>query len=170
VQVVARQGRENTEEFRALYEQEFPRLWRALLAWSGSRQVAEDAASEAFAQALGRSDLRDPAAWVWRVGFRLAGRELGRRGSTSPLPEGHDPADPTDRHALSAGTIDLLDGLSVLSHQQRGALVLTAGFGLSSSEAAELLDTTPVTVRVQAHRARRRLRNRLSTSEVPAHG
>jgi hypothetical protein len=33
--------------------------------------------SEAFAQALARGDgIRDPAAWVWRVAFLVAGAEL----------------------------------------------------------------------------------------------
>lgn len=151
------------EDFRVLYEQEYPRLWRALLAWSGSPQVAEDAASEAFAQAIDRTDLRHPAAWIWRVGFRLAGRELGRRRSVVALTDEDDVADDSDVAAMSTATLDLLVGLRTLSDQQRGAVVLTDGFGLSSSQAAQILGTSPTTIRVQAHRARRHLRSSMST-------
>jgi DNA-directed RNA polymerase specialized sigma24 family protein len=39
-------------------------LWRALVAFSGDREVASDAVAEAFAQAIGReSQLRDPQRW-----------------------------------------------------------------------------------------------------------
>ena len=37
-----------------LYRQQAPRMWRALTAYSGSREVAQDAVAEAFAQAIAR--------------------------------------------------------------------------------------------------------------------
>ena len=51
-----------------MYREQGVRMWRAVLLASGSREVADDAVAEAFAQALRRGEaLRDPAAWVWRV-------------------------------------------------------------------------------------------------------
>jgi predicted RNA polymerase sigma factor len=59
----------------AVYRTDGPAIWRALLAYTGDSAVAEDALSEAFAQALGRGDaLRDPARWIWRVAFRICRR------------------------------------------------------------------------------------------------
>lgn len=152
----------------ALYDREYPRLWRALLAWSGSRSIADDAAAEAFAQAAARTDLRDAAAWVWQVGFRLAGRELGRQRSLVRIEEAAEAEGGdrfTDRTGLSASTIDLLDALQQLTEQQRLSVILTDGFGLSSAHAAQILGTSAVTVRVQAMRARRRLHRDLSINE-----
>ncbi|MDP9300497.1 MAG: hypothetical protein M3P43_06340, partial [Actinomycetota bacterium] len=67
-------------EIERLYREEGDRLWRAVVAWSGSSHVADDAVSEAFAQALRRGDeLHDPMAWIWRVAFRTAAGELKAR-------------------------------------------------------------------------------------------
>ncbi|HEU5150857.1 MAG TPA: sigma-70 family RNA polymerase sigma factor [Iamia sp.] len=149
---------------RDLFDAEHAPIWRALLAWTGSPTVAEDAVAEAFCQAARRTDLRDPAAWVWKVAFNLAGREMARRRIDVALPEDADPA-ADDATTLSAATLDLLAALDRLTPQQRGAVVLVDGFGLPSARAAELLDTTPTTVRVQALRARRRLRTALTPIE-----
>jgi RNA polymerase sigma-70 factor (ECF subfamily) len=63
-----------------LYREDGARLWRALVAFSGDREVASDAVAEAFAQALGRGEeLRDPQRWVWRAAFRIAAGELKDR-------------------------------------------------------------------------------------------
>jgi DNA-directed RNA polymerase specialized sigma24 family protein len=57
-----------------LYRTEGPRLWRSVMAFTGNRDVTDDAVSEAFTQLLGRGDsVRDPARWVWRAAFKIAG-------------------------------------------------------------------------------------------------
>jgi len=152
---------------RDLFDAEHAPIWRALLGWTGSSTVADDAAAEAFCQAARRTDLRDPAAWVWKVAFNLAGREMARRKVDAALPETESVRDVADATALSAATLDLLAALDGLTAQQRGAVVLVDGFGLPSARAAELLGTTPTTVRVQALRARRRLRVALTIEEAP---
>jgi len=65
-----------------------PRLWRALLLYSGNRELADDAFSEAFAQAIAASSsIRDVRAWVWTVAFKIAAGEMrrlaGQGGRTS---------------------------------------------------------------------------------------
>src|SRR5919107_4820207 len=58
-----------------VYREHGARLWRAVFLASGSREIADDAVAEAFAQALRRGRaVRDPAAWVWRGGVRGAAR------------------------------------------------------------------------------------------------
>src|SRR6188474_3962569 len=64
----------------ALYRQEADKMWRALFAYAGDAEIASDAVSESFAQAIRRgSAIRDPRAWVWKSGFRIASGELKRR-------------------------------------------------------------------------------------------
>jgi RNA polymerase sigma-70 factor (ECF subfamily) len=57
-------------------------MWRALYAYAGDPEVASDAVSEAFAQALRRgSAIRELDRWVWRSAFRIAAGEMKRRRS-----------------------------------------------------------------------------------------
>jgi len=71
------------------YAEVGPRLWRAVLAdVGGNRDLADDVVAEAFARTLERgSTVRDPPAYLFRVAFRLAARELRRRPSTGDVPE-----------------------------------------------------------------------------------
>lgn len=144
-------------------------LWRALLAWSGSTDVADEAVAESFAQLLRRGDeVRDPAAWVWRAAFRLAAGDLQRRrrraSAGGPDQVDHLPKSP-DR--LPDEAIDLVRALAHLSDQQRRCLVLVDGAGHTAVSAAAVLDTSPATVRVQLMRARRRLRALLDDEVTP---
>ena len=69
-----------SERVRAVYETDHARLWRSIYAFGGSRDVADEATAEAFAQALRRGDeIRNVAAWVWRSAFAIARGELQRR-------------------------------------------------------------------------------------------
>jgi DNA-directed RNA polymerase specialized sigma24 family protein len=48
-----------------LYRELGKRLWWALAAFSGDRDIASDAESKAFAQALRRGEaIKDPLAWI----------------------------------------------------------------------------------------------------------
>src|SRR3954469_14018829 len=71
-----------------VYRRDHQRLWWSLLAYSGDREIASDAVAEAFARALRATDqIRDPAAWIWRVAFRVASAELRERGRRGELTE-----------------------------------------------------------------------------------
>ena len=62
------------------YRRMHPRLWHALLAYGGDPDLASDAESEAFAQAIRRgNELEDVEAWVWRSAFRIAAGLLADR-------------------------------------------------------------------------------------------
>ncbi|HEX7135750.1 MAG TPA: sigma factor-like helix-turn-helix DNA-binding protein [Iamia sp.] len=154
------------DRLRPVYEAIHPRLWRAILGWSGSAEVADEAVAEAFAQAARRGEaLDDPAAWVWRAAFRIAAGELARirREPTEPL--GDREVAQRSGLAIPAEAVDLLRALQQLGDQQRRAVVLTDGAGFPAPEAAVLMGTTAATVRVQASRARRRLRTLLSDAD-----
>ena len=160
-----------TDVVRVTYDEVHARLWRAVLAWSGSTDVADEAVAEAFAQLLRRgADVRDPAAWVWRASFRLAAGDLQRRraagGSTVTSSDGiADLAAAPDW--LPDDALDLIRALAQLSDQQRRCIVLVDGAGHTAPSAAAVLDTTAATVRVQPMRARRRLRTLLTDEVTP---
>ena len=111
-----------------VYREQGVRIWRAVLLSSGSREIADDAVAEAFAQALRRGDgLRDPAAWVWRVAFRVAAGELKERGRVEMFAD--------ERVAgLADPFLDLWRAIAVLPPKQRASVVLADYAGWSHRE------------------------------------
>jgi RNA polymerase sigma-70 factor (ECF subfamily) len=170
------------ERLRDAYVRTHGRLWRSVLAWSGSRDVADEACAEAFAQAARRgAAVRDVDAWVWRAAFRIAAGELKRRRGPSPGADDPDNgpadavdfdrvagtlADPSIDPDLPAATMDLVRALRTLSEQQRACVVLRDVAGMTAPETAKALGTTTGTVRVQAMRGRRRLRELLEDDDA----
>src|SRR5438094_7533773 len=72
-------------ELECLYRDQRDRMWQAVFAFAGDREVASDAVAEAFAQALRRGDaIRSPERWLWRTVFRIAAGELQRRRRHRP--------------------------------------------------------------------------------------
>jgi RNA polymerase sigma-70 factor (ECF subfamily) len=135
-----------------LYREDGARLWRALVAFSGDREVASDAVAEAFAQAIGReSHLRDPQRWVWRAAFRIAAGELkDRRGFRAPIAD--------QSYEMEEPPATLVAGLARLSPNQRAALVLHYYAGYPTKEIAGIIGSSPATVRVHLSQGRKRLR------------
>ena len=69
------------QDLEVLYREHGKRLWWALVAFSGDRDIASDVESEAFAQALRRGEaIKDTLAWIWKAAFRIAAGELKQRG------------------------------------------------------------------------------------------
>ncbi|MEO6317636.1 MAG: sigma factor-like helix-turn-helix DNA-binding protein [Acidimicrobiales bacterium] len=150
------------EQVRAAYVAVHLPLWRAVLAYSGSVEVADEAVAEAFAQLLRRGDgVDDPSAWVWRSAFRIAAGELKRRSSAAMTG-----GVPDVGVWLPEPALDLMAALHHLSVQQRACVVLCDLAGHGAPEAARLLGTTAATVRVQRMRARRRLRDLLEDHDA----
>lgn len=140
------------------YRTHHQRLWRSLLGYTGDADVATEAAAETYSQALGRRhELSDPAAWIWRAAFKVAAGLLAdrarRRCDREPVEADDSSRDPE--------LIEFLDQLSSLSEQQRAVVVLRYSGGFTPTEIAEVLDTTPNSVRVQLHRAHAHLRERI---------
>jgi RNA polymerase sigma factor (sigma-70 family) len=143
----------------SVYRQDGPAIWRALLAFTGDPSVAEDAMSEAFAQALARGDeLREPARWVWRVSFRVAAGELKRRRTFEPLDvePGYEHPDPIEHVSAALGR---------LSPNQRLAVVLHDYADRSVAEVAATIGASRATVHVHLSKGRRRLRELLEDDE-----
>src|SRR5688572_17648288 len=135
-------------DLEVLYREHGKRLWWALVAFSGDRDIASDAESEAFAQALRRGEaIKDPLAWIWKVAFRIAAGELEQRGRQAP--------------PLS----DMSYELPQLPTQQRAAVVLHYYADRPIREIAELMGTSSSTVAVHLHRGRNRLRSLLGEND-----
>lgn len=165
------------ERVRVAYDDVRAPLWRALVAWSGSPDVADEALAESFAQLLRRgAEVRDPAAWAWRSAFRLAAGDLQRRrAAAGRQADGeHVIAQlPGRLDRLPDDAIDLVRALARLSDQQRRCVALVDVAGHTAPSAAAVLGTSAATVRVQLMRARRRLRALLIEPEpetAPAAG
>ncbi len=144
----------------SVYREHGARIWRSLFLASGSREVADDAVAEAFAQALRRGGaLRDPAAWVWRAAFRVAAGELKERGRMATYGE----VEPVS--GMPEPFVDLWRALARLPLKQRASVVLADYAGWSHREIAEALGSSVSAVGVHVHRARRRLRGLLEDAD-----
>lgn len=141
------------DDFDRLYREHASRMWRALTAYSGSRDLAQDAVSEAFAQAIARgAAIRSPEHWVWKASYRIAAGELKRRSSETSLI-----ADPATTEAEPGWEIRA--ALAQLSPQQRSAVVLHYYAGYPAREIAAITETTPAAVWMSLSRGRRKLRH-----------
>jgi RNA polymerase sigma-70 factor (ECF subfamily) len=165
----------SADRVRLAYEAVHAPLWRALLAYSGSADVADEAVAETFAQLLRRGDaVDDCAAWAWRSAFRIAAGELQRR-RRRPTAVGLAAVGEDGRTGtlhvraeviLPDPVVDLVVALRQLTDQQRACVVLCDLAGHDGPSAARLLGTTSATVRVQLMRARRRLRTLLEDDDA----
>jgi RNA polymerase sigma factor (sigma-70 family) len=141
-------------EIEAVYREHGKRLWWAVLAFAGDREIASDAVAEAFAQALrGAGRIRSPADWVWTVAFRVASGELERRRRFGPVAETSYEIDPSAASVISS--------LAKLSPRQRSAVVLHYYGGFTAKEIGAMTGSTGATVAVHLHRARKQLRHLL---------
>ena len=74
------------DEVEAVYRRDGDRLWRALYAFAGDRDVASDAVAEAFAQAL-RADRRSATSQLGLASaFRIAAGDLKRQSALARVP------------------------------------------------------------------------------------
>lgn len=142
------------ETLERLWRDEGARLWRAVAAFAGDAEVANDAVSESFAQALAHQDrIRDPLAWIWRTAFRLAMREVRqRRRRPPPGPLAYE---------MGPILVDVLEALKHLSPKQRAVILMCDYADRSSREVAKTLGITQATVRSHLSQGRRRLRELL---------
>jgi DNA-directed RNA polymerase specialized sigma24 family protein len=146
-------------DLERLFQEDGARIWRALVAYSGDREVASDALAEAFAQALARADgIRSPERWVWRAAFRIAAGELKERRHAHP-------ASGVGVYDMPEPPHDLIAALAKLSPKQRKALILRYYVGYSTRDVARILGSTTATVRVHLSQGRRRLRRLLEDDD-----
>jgi RNA polymerase sigma-70 factor, ECF subfamily len=142
---------DEVQAFDELYREAGPRLWRAVLAYTGGRrELTDDVVAEAFARTLERaSSIRAFEPYLYRIAFRLAANELRRTPTVAHVPDSASTLDPE----LS----ELFDALRTLSPGQRAAVFLRYQADLPVAEVARLMGTSSAVVRVHLMRGRRRL-------------
>jgi RNA polymerase sigma-70 factor (ECF subfamily) len=150
---VAQQAR-----FETVFREHGTRLCRSLLLYTGDPDIAADAVSEAFAQAMRRGDrIETPLAWITKAAYRIAAGDLQERRRAYPIVEqGYEMPEPA---------FDLVDALSHLSPKQRAAAILHFYDGYTKAETAELIGSTASAVGVHLFRARQKLRDLLGDDD-----
>lgn len=144
--------------------------WRLL----GNREDALDAAQESFLRVYRHLHKYDPAhefsAWLYRIVVNVC-RDQARkrsRGNTSSLDEEFESgglnepvsSNNTESAAILAQERTLLaKALLTLTEKERQAIVLRDLEGLATDEVAELLGSSPTTVRSQISSARSKIRS-----------
>jgi RNA polymerase sigma-70 factor (ECF subfamily) len=148
------------QEVERLYRTEGARLWRAVMAYSGDREVTNDAVAEAFAQVLARGEaVHEPLPWLWRSAFRIAAGELKARGRTAAAV-----AEPA--YEMPEPIADVVRALARLSPNQRAAVILHDYADLPTAEVATIMGIASATVRVHVSQARRRLRKQFEVRDA----
>lgn len=147
--------------FAALYAEHSARVRRALVLAGADPDVAEDVAQEAFARTYARwrrvRTGTNPAGYVFRVAFR----ELRRRGHLPDEPDGDAAAEASagegvaeDQALASVAAGAAIVAIGEMPPRRRACALLVLAAGLTSDEAGEALGIASSTVRVQVHRAR----------------
>ena len=159
-------GHQKTE-FAEFFQASWEPCLRAVVASTGSVQLAEDQVAEAFARAWlsWRKVRRHPAprAWVVRAALNTGASWWRRRIHELPL-AGHDAAAPHDADdGLDAA---LLTALRHLPDRQREVIALRVFLDLDIDTIAAHLEIAPGTVRVHLSRAMTTLRHELSPSQA----
>jgi DNA-directed RNA polymerase specialized sigma24 family protein len=148
------------EALERIYRDEAAQIWRALLGYTGSPDIASEAVAEAFAQALGRGDaIRSARSWVWTAAFKIAAGMLSRRDrppgvaveGTTVLPE---------------PVVDLVHALSRLPERQRFCVVMHDYADRPVGEVAAVLRISAPTVYAHLRQGRRRLRDLLEEKDA----
>ena len=139
-------------DYETLWQEVGPTLWSAVYAFSGGRrEIADDAVAEAFARVMARDEsVRDPAAYCYRVAFRVATAELRREAKSAPKQL-------LGQSASQEEAVAILQALKELPPMQRAAVYLHYQADLPVREIADLLGSSGAAIRVNLMRGRRRL-------------
>lgn len=135
----------------------------------GDRQLAEDAAQEAFIYAFEcLPSLRQPAAfssWFRRIVFKQCDRILRRNQLTmEPLEAKLQSDTPTVAEVIEAQDLQqaLLDTVDTLPENERAVVVLFYFGGYAQADIGKFLDIPLTTVKNRLYTARKRLKERMT--------
>jgi len=131
----------------------------------GDAALADDLAQESFVQAFRRlGSLRQPESfkgWLYRIAYRSF---LSHKRAARPMAD-EEEADRADSNGYSDQQAllqhDLEKAMAVLKPEERAAIALCFGKGLSHPEAAEVLGVPLGTVKTNILRGKEKLRPRL---------
>jgi RNA polymerase sigma-70 factor, ECF subfamily len=152
-----------------LFDQHWLTAWRAAYAVTGRSDLADDAAQDAFVNAIRALASFDPsrpfAPWIAKIAVNRA-RDLlrgeRRRKIASSLDElGEEPAAP-ERAEVSG----LLAAVAALPREQREAVVLHHVLGFSLAEVAEIVGTPEGTATSRLGRGVARIRQTMEAEHA----
>jgi RNA polymerase sigma-70 factor (ECF subfamily) len=164
--LVASARRGSAEALGLLFDRHWQRVWRAAYAVSGQRELANDAAQDAFlraAAALERFDTRRPfAPWLTRIAVNRAidlvrAQRRYAQESAADEPVAFDAPLPDE---------DLREALDRLGAERRAVVALHYWLDYTTPEIAELLELPLGTVNSRLARALRDLRLDLEARNV----
>ena len=170
----AEEPRQQTTDFEQVVEENADFVYNVALRMMGNPEEAEDVAQEAFLSAYRAYDrFRGEArasTWLYRVTVNAALMRLRKTKQTREKTQaGLDEievadwtASPHDEAVNAELREALTEGLKQLERSLRAAVVLRDVQGLSSIEAAEVLDISVPALKSRLHRARVQLRQHLS--------
>lgn len=152
-----------------------PRVLRFAFALTRDRDLSEDIAQESLAALIQRWRHRgppeSPAAFVFAVARRRAGRRLFRRRLLVPLDllsrHAGNGRDPEARLIETTAGLLLVRSLDRLPRKDRQALLLAAAGEVSTREGAIALGISESAFKMRIHRARLRLTSLMEEHDVP---
>lgn len=167
--LVERAGAGDREAFEMLVTRYADRLYAVVLRLSRDPHEAEEVTQEAFLRAwrsLPRFEGRSQFfTWIYRIGVNEAKRRLERRpqaSSTSLEESGIEVADWRDSPARRAESRDLEraleEAIANLAPEYRLPLILRDIEGLSTAEAAQVMELKEAAFKSRLHRARMAVR------------
>ena len=143
-----------------------PRVLQYCRARTGDAGLAEEVAQESLTalvrrwRRLGPPD--SPAAFVFAIARRRAGRAAARRRLWAPIEELLGARDgrptPEEQALASSRRVRFVRCLARLPRRDREALLLVAAGGLGTNDAAAALGISPSALKMRTLRARSRLR------------
>jgi RNA polymerase sigma-70 factor, ECF subfamily len=160
--------------FAALIERYYDRIHRIAWRICGSRSLAEDVAQDVCVKlATAIRSFRGEAAfstWIWRITFTTASDRMRASRKVTPMEPGiivalMDAAqarEPSPEEAVIGA--EIWDAVRALPEQQREAVLLVYGEGMSHGEAAGMMGCREKTVSWHLHEAKKRLKTQLQTA------
>jgi len=174
-----RRSRQDPESFAAIFDRHAPHIQRYLARRLG-REVADDLVAETFLVAFDKrhrydADRPDARPWLYGIATRLVSQHRRAEVRRYRLHQAAGPQPDVDSHAdrvaadVSAQALRgrLAAALAVLSTADRDVVLLIAWEQLTYEEVATALAIPVGTVRSRLNRARRKVREALSTTDVP---
>lgn len=144
-------------DFEEWYRSTHPRLLAALLAFTGSGELARDSVDEGCMRAVAHWErvggMANPDAWVYRTAINHAKRRLRRASLERRLL----PRSVPTVEVLAGPAGEIWDVVGTLPIRQRAAIVLRYVVDLSEAEVAEVMGVSRGTVASTLSDARRRL-------------
>jgi RNA polymerase sigma-70 factor (ECF subfamily) len=158
--------RGSREALGALFDRHWPQVWRAAYGICGDRELANDAAQDAFlraAAALARFDRRRPLEpWLVRIAVNRTLDLLRKRRTLVPEDEAPEPF----VLELAEQDEELWAALRALDPERRAVVALHYWFDYTTPQIAEVLGVPLGTVNSRLARALRDLRAHLEVRDV----